>query len=95
MAKLSWGADLTRTPAVMGTAAYMSPEQVRGEQADHRTDIWSLGCTLYEMLTGRRPFEVPETQAVFYAILHTDFPQGPQELRVLPSACGLPKFRAL
>lgn len=74
LAKLSWGADLTRTATVMGTAAYMSPEQVRGEQADLRTDIWSLGCTLYEMLTGKMPFEVPETQAVFYAILNTEPP---------------------
>ena len=74
LAKLSWGADLTRTAAVMGTAAYMSPEQVRGEPADHRTDIWSLGCTLYEMLTGSRPFEAAEMQAVFYAVLHTEPP---------------------
>jgi serine/threonine protein kinase/tetratricopeptide (TPR) repeat protein len=74
LAKLSWGADLTRTATVMGTAAYMSPEQVRGETADHRTDIWSLGCTLYEMLTGKRPFEIPETQAVFHAILSREPP---------------------
>jgi len=74
LAKLSWGADLTRTAAVMGTAAYMSPEQVRGEPADLRTDIWSLGCTLYEMLTGKMPFEVSESQAVFYAILHSEPP---------------------
>ncbi len=74
LAKLSWSADLTRTATIMGTAAYMSPEQVRGQQADLRTDIWSLGCTLYEMLTGKMPFEVPETQAVFYAILNTEPP---------------------
>ncbi len=80
LAKLSWGADLTQTATVMGTAAYMSPEQVRGEPADNRTDIWSLGCTLYEMLTGKRPFEVPETQAVFHAILNRE-PTGLRSLR--------------
>ena len=72
LAKLSWGIDLTKTATIMGTVAYMSPEQAKGGKVDHRTDIWSLGAMLYELLTGERPFKVTHDQAVLYAILNED-----------------------
>ena len=72
LVKLSWGVDLTKTATIMGTVAYMSPEQARGGKVDHRTDIWSLGTLLYEVLTGERPFKVTHDQAVLHAILNED-----------------------
>ena len=55
---------------LIGTVAYMSPEQLRGEHVDAATDIWSLGVTLYEMISGRRPFEGSNTQQIIQAILN-------------------------
>ena len=62
----------TSTGVVMGTTAYMSPEQVRGLPVDARTDIWSLGVTLYEMLTGRVPFEGATNSDVLASILERE-----------------------
>jgi non-specific serine/threonine protein kinase len=72
LAKLSGRSMLTKTGSTLGTAAYMSPEQARGEPADHCTDIWSLGVLLYEMLSGKRPFEAEYENALLYSILNTE-----------------------
>lgn len=74
LAKLVGSAALTGSGTMMGTAAYMSPEQLRGETADQRSDIWSFGVILFEMLTGQKPFQADYPQATFYQILNEEPP---------------------
>ena len=77
----------TGVGVVLGTAHYMSPEQARGLELDHRTDIWSLGCVLYEMISGRQPFHGQTTIDVMSGILDREpesllshLPEGPHDL---------------
>ena len=101
IAKFGWQQGETKTQAGLGTPEYMSPEQVRGNSIDYRTDIWSLGITLFEMLTGKKPFarggETPaEYAGVISRILggelpdprvyHASVPDG--AIRVIRTATG-------
>ena len=80
LAKLSGQTRITKAGSAVGTIAYMSPEQARGDEVDHRTDIWSLGLVLYEMITGRQAFRADYENALVYSILSVE-PEPPTGLR--------------
>lgn len=65
-------ADMTRDGAIMGTAAYMSPEQARGQEVDARADIWAFGCILFEMLTGRAPYTGDTVSDTLASVLRSE-----------------------
>ena len=94
LARVEGSGETTRTGGVVGTVAYMSPEQAQGLQTDQRTDIWSVGCVIYEMLTGHAPFSPSPGQADLYAILHGDHrpltayrPEVPQRVAAIVDRC--------
>ncbi len=72
LAKVKGRTQLTNVGSTLGTIAYMSPEQARGEKTDIRTDIWAFGVVLYELLTGRQPFSSDYDQAIIYSILNEE-----------------------
>ncbi len=90
LAKLGGNTRLTRTDTVLGTVKYMSPEQARGETVDHRTDIWSMGIVLYEMLAGMTPFKATNEAALIHKIIYEPVPdlndlspETPPQLRAI------------
>jgi tetratricopeptide (TPR) repeat protein/predicted Ser/Thr protein kinase len=95
LAKIQNASMLTREGEMLGTVTYMSPEQATGETVDHRTDIFSLGVVLYELLTGKLPFGDQYDMAVVYSILNRD-PVGIRETYPeVPEALEKIVFKAL
>jgi eukaryotic-like serine/threonine-protein kinase len=82
------GSEMTRVGMVMGTPHYMSPEQVRGERADARSDVFALGCVFYELLTYRKPFDADSMHSVLFKVMQEE-PPSVQEL-----APGIPAVLA-
>jgi eukaryotic-like serine/threonine-protein kinase len=93
IARVVDGSQMTQTGLVLGTPAYMAPEVLAGSRFDHRADMWAVGVILYELLSGRRPFEGQTVPSLVYKIVH----EKPHPLNAtgLPEALVLASNRAL
>jgi len=94
LSKLRGQTVITAVGSTLGTVAYMSPEQAGGDPVDHRSDLWSVGVVLYEMLIGQRPFKGEYDQVVFYSILNQNPPaiaglrhEVPPDLQAIVAKC--------
>ncbi|AHH16684.1 putative serine/threonine protein kinase [Nocardia nova SH22a] len=87
--------SLTEPGAVIATVAYAAPEQIALDAVDHRADVYALGCTLYELLTGAKPFPRPTAAAVMYAHLTDPPPRPTSRNQALPAAIDVVIARAL
>ncbi len=92
IARIEGGDQITRSGVMVGTLHYMSPEQIRGEAIDGRSDIFSAGCILYEMLAGKRPFQGDSATSILYKIVNAEpqslldeNPDLPQEVQAIIS----------
>jgi eukaryotic-like serine/threonine-protein kinase len=95
IARVAAGEPLTVTGSVMGTASYLSPEQAKGEKVDARSDIYSLGCVLYEMLTGRAPFEADSPVSIAFKHVEEQ-PTAPSTVNhAVPRELGAVVMKAL
>jgi dienelactone hydrolase len=95
LAKLRGGSSLTKSQTTIGTVAYMSPEQARGDEVDGRTDLWSLGVVLYEMLAGELPFRGDRDLSVIHSIIHEEPRQIPRRKPRVPEELQRVVARAL
>ncbi len=95
LAKVFGASLITKEAKTMGTVAYMSPEQAQGQSVDHRTDIWSLGVVLYEMITGQLPFKGEYEQSIIHSILSHEPEPITKTRKDLPSGLEQVIYKAL